>query len=231
MSNIENNATRKVFLGSVVAALTGGQARVFDMRGMAQLTIIPVVAARHSYVDDDEASVHDAVTEAEVTALTTLPVVWPYVLVTVDGTSVAAGLAIDAVPEKFKTTQEATFRVAGVEVTKAATTALVFSAADTINVGAAAGVKWGIWLVQITAAGTVSTKSPSADQVYASEAAAIAAKPAPDASNIELGYITVAANDTSAWTATTDDLVAASDCSAVNFYDSTGVAAARVAAV
>lgn len=136
-----------------------------------------------------------------------------------DGMLQIGTLAISAVPEKFKTTTEAIFRIGGLPYTKAATDNLVFSAADTINTGSAAGDYWGIWLVQINAAGTVSTKSPAADQVYASEAAAIAALPTADANNIQIGYITVEANNGTDWVANTDDLTAASDCQAANFYD------------
>lgn len=128
-------------------------------------------------------------------------------------------LAKDAVAEKFKTTTTAVYRIGGIQYSKAATTALVFSAADTINTAAGAGQFWGIWLVQINAAGAVSTKSPAADQTYANEAAAIAALPAADAGNVALGYITVQSKEATSWTATTDDLTAASDCAAANFVD------------
>lgn len=136
-----------------------------------------------------------------------------------DGMLQISTLLISAVPEKFKTTTTAIYTIAGLPYTKIATDNLVFSAADTINTGAAAGDYWGIWLVQIDAAGTISTKSPAADQVYANEAAAIAALPAVDANNIQLGYITVEANNGTDWVANTDDLTAASDCQAANFYD------------
>lgn len=128
-------------------------------------------------------------------------------------------LAVSATAEKFKTTTTATFVIAGATLTKAATDLLVFSAADTINVGTAVGDYWGAWLVQINAAGTISTKSVSADQAYASEVLAIAALPDPDSGNVALGYITVQANTDSSWTANTDDLTAASDCQDVNFVD------------
>lgn len=136
-----------------------------------------------------------------------------------DGMLQIGTLAISAVPEKFKTTTETIYRIGGLPYTKVATDNLVFSAADTINTGAAAGDYWGVWLVQVDAAGTVSTKSPAADQVYASEAAAIAALPTVDANNIQLGYITVEANNGTDWVANTDDMTPASDCQAANFYD------------
>lgn len=136
-----------------------------------------------------------------------------------DGLLLDGTLTISATAEKFKTTSTAVYTIAGVTYTKAATDNLVFSAADTINTGAALGDFWGVWLVQINAAGTVSTKSPSADQVYASEAAAIAALPSPDSGKVGLGYITVEALTDADWVATTDDLTAASDAQAANFYD------------
>lgn len=136
-----------------------------------------------------------------------------------DGMLQVGTLLIDAVPEKFKTTTTTIYTIAGLPYTKAATTALVFSSAYTINVGAAAGSFWGAFLVQVNAAGTVSTKTVGADQAYASEALAIAALPAVTAANVQVGYITVEANADSAWTATTDDLTPASDCQAANFYN------------
>lgn len=132
-------------------------------------------------------------------------------------------LAIDAVPEKFKTmTDTAVFLVSKAVKTKAPATAIAFSAADTINNGAAAGLYWGAWRVQVNAAGTVSTVSVSADQAYATEAAAIAALPAADADKVSLGYITVKTKTSAVkWTATIDDLTAGSDCTAANFYSDT----------
>lgn len=142
-----------------------------------------------------------------------------------NGMKAIGTLAISAVPEKFKTTTTAIYAIAGVFYAKAATDNLVFAAADTINTGAAAGQFWGVWLVQINAAGAISTKSPAADQVYASEALAIAALPAPDAGNVQIGYITVQTKANIDWVANTDDLTAASDCGAANFYDAPAVPA------
>ena len=93
-----------------------------------------------------------------------------------------------------------------------------FSSADTINTGAVAGLFWGVWLVQINVSGTISTKSPSSDQVYTSEALAIAALSSVDAGNTAMGYITIQSNTGAAWTAITDDLASGSDCNAINFY-------------
>jgi len=126
-----------------------------------------------------------------------------------DGLLIHGTLTISATTEKFKTTTTAVYTIAGVTYTKAATDDLVFSAANTINTAAAAiGVAYGIWLVQIDAAGTVSTKPGGglADQVYASSALAIAALPAVDAGNASLGYILVASPDQTAFTANTTAL-------------------------
>lgn len=143
-----------------------------------------------------------------------------------DGLLTIGTLAISGVAaEKFKTTTTTNYTIGGIAYVKAATDNLVFSAADTINVGAAVGDFWGGWIVQIDAAGTVTTKSVGADQVYASEAAAIAALPAVDAGNVQVGYITVQANSDVAWTANTDDMTPASDCQAANFYDLPGAKA------
>lgn len=140
-----------------------------------------------------------------------------------DGVLQIGTLAIDATPEKFKTTTVLYWRRKGIQFTKAATNALVFSAAYTINTAAAAGIKWGVFLVQIDDTGTVTTKAPASNQTYTSEALAIAALPAVDTGNTAIGYITVAALTGADWVATTDDLTPASDCEDANFYDATPV--------
>lgn len=141
-----------------------------------------------------------------------------------DGVLQHGTLAIDAVPEKFKTTTVLYWRRNGIQFTKAATTALVFSAAYTINTAAASGIKYGVFLVQVTDAGVISTKAPASDQSYASAALAIAALPAVDTGNTRIGYIVVGAKTGASWTATTDDMTAASDCSSVSFVNETVVA-------
>lgn len=134
-------------------------------------------------------------------------------------------LAIDAVPEKFKTTTVLYWRRNGIQFSKAATTAIVFSAAHPVTAS-----KFGIVLVQITDAGVVSTKIPGATQTtamaYATAAAALAALPAPDANNTAIGYIAIAAK-AALWTATTDDLTNGSDLTTATFVD---VAAASIPA-
>jgi hypothetical protein len=140
-----------------------------------------------------------------------------------DDLTAVATLAVGSDTAKFATTATATVRIAGGSHNKAAQDDIAFSAADTINTGAAAGYYWGIWLVQVNAAGTVSTKPGGglSDQVYANKQAALNALPAPDAANVGLGYILVESNSGAAWTAQTDDLVAGSDCLLVTFQDFT----------
>jgi len=142
-----------------------------------------------------------------------------------DGLLTIGTLAIDATAEKFKTTTTAYFRVGSIQYSKAAATAIAFSSADTINTAAAAGTFWGIWLVQVNAAGTVSTKSPSADQVYTTAALALAALPSADSGKVALGYIRVNSKAGVKWTATTDDLTDGSDCTTATFTDATPLTA------
>lgn len=128
-------------------------------------------------------------------------------------------LTIDAVPEKFKTTTTTIWRRNGMQFSKAATTALVFSAAHPVTAS-----KYGIILVQIDDAGTITTKIPGATQTttmaYDTAPLALAAKPAVTAGNTEIGYIEIA-NNAGAWTANTDDLTAASDVTSATFVNAT----------
>lgn len=136
-----------------------------------------------------------------------------------DGLLQIGTLAIDAVPEKFKTTTVALYRITGVGFRKAATTALTFTAAHVVTAS-----KFGIILVQINDAGTISTKVPAATpttaMAYNTAALALAALPSPDASNIALGYIAIA-NNAGDWTANTDDLTNGSDVTTATFVDAT----------
>ena len=84
------------------------------------------------------------------------------------------------------------------------------------------GVKVGV-LVQINAAGTISTKVPASPQAYNSAPLALAALPSADAGNIALGYIAIA-NNAGDWTANTDDLTDGSDLTTATFVDATEVA-------
>lgn len=117
---------------------------------------------------------------------------------------------------KFKTTTTAVYTLSGVTYTKAATDNLTFTAAHTVNAAAGAGQFYGIILLQINAAGTVSTKVPAADQVYTSSPLAIAALPSADALNTALGYILIYTKEARAWTANTSD-VAGMDCYSATF--------------
>ena len=124
-----------------------------------------------------------------------------------------------AAAEKFKTTTTSYFSIGGVIYSKAATDNLVFSAAYTVNNAQTAGTFWGAFLIQIDKAGAVSTKAVASDQAYTSEALAINNLPAPDASKVKLGYITVNSKTGARWTANTDDLTDTSDVTEANFYD------------
>lgn len=142
---------------------------------------------------------------------------------TADALVVAGTLAVSATAEKFKTTTTAVYRIAGVTYTKAATDNLVFSAGHIV-----AATKYGVVLVQINAAGTVSTKVPGATQSYNTANLALAALPSPDAGNAALGYITLDnsgsdGSSTGAWTANTDDLTDTGDITAAGFVDGTVV--------
>lgn len=122
-------------------------------------------------------------------------------------------LVIDAVPEKFKTTTTALYRVGGYPYSKAAATAILFTAAHVVTAS-----KFAVVLIQVNAAGTVSTKVPATTQAYNSAALALAALPAPDAGKVALGYIAIAAK-AATWTANTDDLTNGSDLTTAAFVD------------
>lgn len=138
-------------------------------------------------------------------------------ILTSAGVLYPAGLAIDATPEKFKTTNRAVIRYNGETIGKAATTALTFTAAHPVTAS-----KFGVVLVQMTPAGVISTKIPGATQTtamaYATAAAALAALPAADTGNVALGYIAIA-NNAGDWTANTDDLTDGSDVTTATFVD------------
>lgn len=136
--------------------------------------------------------------------------------------SIATIVISGADAAQFKTTTTCVYKINGVYYTKAATDSLTFSAANTINTGAAATAFWGAWLVEIGVDGNIHTKPSGvlADQVYANEAAAIAALPAETASHVAIGYITVSNTSGAAFTANTTHLhTAGGDTAAVNFYD------------
>lgn len=130
-----------------------------------------------------------------------------------NGVLSSAGLAIDAVAEKFKTTNRTVIRYNGETVGKAATTAIVFTANHVITAS-----KFGVVLVQmsVVAATAIATKVPAATQAYNTAALALAALPEADAGFVAIGYIAIA-NNAGDWTANTDDLTAASDVTTATF--------------
>jgi len=118
----------------------------------------------------------------------------------------------------FKTTTVRIFTIAGLPYTAASATA-AFSTAYTINAtGGNAATLWGAFLIQCPATGTMVTRCVADDQVYTTEALAIAALPTPVTAHVQIGYITVKTSASTTWTANTNQLVVGS-CAAVNFYD------------
>lgn len=139
-----------------------------------------------------------------------------------DAVIVDGNLAIDATPEKFKTTQKLAYVLNGVFHTAAAAIEQVFSAAHVITAS-----KFGCILVQMDAAGTISTKVAASPQAYDDAPAALAALPAADAGNIKIGHIAIE-NNAGDWTANTDDLTNASDVTTAAFVDATEAVPATV---
>lgn len=131
---------------------------------------------------------------------------------------VKSTLAIGADLTKFTIGNALVTRHAGRQVEKADEDDIALGT-DTINTGTAAGQFWGIWMIEMTAAGVVTAKVPSADQVHASEAAAIAAIPAVTAGSVKLGYITVETVANLAFTAGTHEIDGTTPTSTVNFVD------------
>lgn len=130
----------------------------------------------------------------------------------------APTLSVGSTAENVATTAFQ-YRIDGVTYTKAAVTAGTALNAATINTGTAVGTYYGGFLLQINAAGTISSLPSGTDQVHATAAAALAAAQAvtPTAGNVVAGYFVVTANADSAWTAGTDDLTPASDCVTVSY--------------
>ena len=115
-------------------------------------------------------------------------------------------IQVSATPEKFKTTTTAYYQIARNRRTKTATDDLTFSQNYTINAAEDSGQFWGAFLIQIDTDGNISTKAVSLDQAYATEAAAVAALPAPDSGNVVLGWIALRTNIDAKWTANSDDM-------------------------
>jgi hypothetical protein len=126
-----------------------------------------------------------------------------------DGILSQGGLAIDADASEFKTVNTIYYTLDGIQYSKVATTALVFTAANTINVAESTNSAfYGSWLIEVNAAGTVATKPAGGltNQVYTSPAAALAALPAPTAANVAIGTVTIKADAGDAFTANTTDM-------------------------
>lgn len=110
-------------------------------------------------------------------------------------------LAIATTVTSFRTNGTLTYLAGGLVKTKAATDNIAFTAAHATS----AANKWMAILVQIDAAGAVSTKVSAATQAFDTEAAAIAALPTADALKVAIGYITVM-NTAAAFTCNTTAL-------------------------
>lgn len=147
------------------------------------------------------------------------------VLIAPQGTGVITAItpSIHSTPEQFALAAGKAI-VGGKVVEKAAATALTFTAAHVV-----AASLYGIILIQMDNAGTVSTKVPSATQSYATAAAALAALPAADSGNVAIGRIAIA-NNAGTWTANTDDLTNGSDLTTATFTAATAITKALSAA-
>lgn len=94
-------------------------------------------------------------------------------------------------------------------VLAAITDNIAFSSAFTINVGAASGQFWGAARVQMDATGAFTTKVVAQDQVFGTEAPAIAAAPPADPGFFDCGTISIRSPANLAFTAQTTALNAA----------------------
>jgi hypothetical protein len=126
------------------------------------------------------------------------------------------------------------YSASGVSSYKAAANTAFAATTDDV----ATGSKWGVYLVTIVAAGTI-TITPGAANVatgYNTEALAIAAMPSTPALSAVMGYITVQSTAGAIWNATTDALTGGTGgtpAAATNYYSAavyTGFAAATSAA-
>jgi hypothetical protein len=142
-----------------------------------------------------------------------------------DGLYDIATLLLSVTAEKFKTTTTALYKLGGAQYSKGATDNLTFSAGHIVSAN-----KFGVILIQINAAGTISTKVPGATQSYNDAPSALAALPAVDAGNVALGYIAIA-NNAGDWTANTDDMTNGSDLTTATFVDAAEVALTPTAVV
>ena len=109
-----------------------------------------------------------------------------------DGVLVAPQMAIHSTPEQFALTTTGVITLTKVNYAKAPEAALTFTANHLVTAS-----RYGSVLVQQTAAGVVSTLitglTQTTTQAYTTAALAIAAVPAPAASNVAIGYMVIAA--------------------------------------
>jgi len=123
-----------------------------------------------------------------------------------DGILSQGGLAIAGNTNAFATASTIYYTIGGVQYTKAATTNIAFTTANTINLAASTNSAfYGAWLVEIDAAGTFATKPAGGltNQVYTTSAAATAALPSATAASVPIGTISVAVAAGSTFTANT----------------------------
>lgn len=143
-----------------------------------------------------------------------------------NGMKTIGTIIVSADATKFKTTTILSYVISGVSYVKAITDNLAFAAANAANTVGATGTAtavWGVWLIEINAAGTVLAKpGAGAPQVYTTEALAIAALPTVTAGSCQIGYITVQNLINVGWVGTTSNLTVgagAGNCTARSFYD------------
>ena len=137
----------------------------------------------------------------------------------------ATTITVHSTPEQLAVA--AFYAVAnGRYVAKAAQTGITFTAAHVVSAG-----KYGVVLLQMDNAGTISTKVPAATQAYDAAAQATAALPAADAGKVAIGWLRIQAKAGAAWTANTDDMTAGSDLQAITITNNPVTAASALAAV
>jgi hypothetical protein len=109
-----------------------------------------------------------------------------------DGVLVAPQMAIHTTAEQFALTTTGIITLDGVNYAKAPENALTFTANHPVTAS-----RFGSVLVQQTAAGVVSTRitgvTQTTTQAYTTATAAAAAVPAPQANNVAIGYMVIAA--------------------------------------
>ena len=124
--------------------------------------------------------------------------------------NLAIGSTVDQVA-----TEAFQFQVNGINYHKAAV-----AAGSDIAAGNLPTAKYGLWTLEIAADGTIDSQAAAANTTgYATEAAAIAAKPTASASHVEIGYITVLNETGGAFVPGTTGLAAAGVTT--TYYDST----------